>query len=93
MFEAAQNPSEYPAPTVTTLEKNEKRRAEPAKVAMPAGVVGVAVRSSADTLNSDFDSAKEDDFEDVSFTWAVMSSVMEGTAMLVGLVHRLKRHF
>ncbi|PVD25713.1 hypothetical protein C0Q70_13373 [Pomacea canaliculata] len=64
MFEAAQNPSEYPAPTVTTLEKNEKRRAEPAKVAMPAGVVGVAVRSSADTLNSDFDSAKEDDFED-----------------------------
>ncbi|XP_076464551.1 TOG array regulator of axonemal microtubules protein 1-like isoform X2 [Babylonia areolata] len=67
MFESSASMSEYPVSSSGMAEKAERRRLEGgAKGAAPAGVVGVAVRSTADMSSADPESstAAEDDSED-----------------------------
>ena len=67
MFESSANASDYPVSSSGMVEKGERRRMDPARGAAPPGVVGVAVRSTADMSNTEGDSntTTEDDSEDV----------------------------
>ena len=74
MFESTVNMSDYPVSSPGVAEKGERRRMDPPRGAAPPGVVGVAVRSTADMANAEAESSTttENDSEDVGLTlWSV----------------------
>lgn len=68
MFESAASVSEYPVSSSGMAEKGERRRMDTNRAAAPPGVVGIAVRSTADMSHADSESTNtgDDDSEDVS---------------------------
>ena len=74
MFESSANASDYPVSSSGMVEKGERRRMDPARGAAPPGVVGVAVRSTADMSNTEGDSntTTEDDSEDVGLVCVLL---------------------
>lgn len=64
MFESPSSVAEHPVSQVTQPES--RRRVEPTKAVVPAGVVGVAMRSTADFSSADDPGTGDDDSEDVS---------------------------
>ncbi|XP_070179404.1 TOG array regulator of axonemal microtubules protein 1-like isoform X2 [Littorina saxatilis] len=82
MFESAASVSEYPVSSSGMAEKGERRRMDTNRAAAPPGVVGIAVRSTADMSHADSESTNtgDDDSEDDAVSLAKSTSFQRSIA-------------